>query len=40
MEQDRDKGGYNYGFKQPIWNNSEPDPAVLLDAAGQEMPRW
>ncbi|HMT22652.1 MAG TPA: hypothetical protein PKE20_15645 [Promineifilum sp.] len=23
-----------------IWNNSEPDPAVLINPAGQEISRW
>ena len=34
-----DKGGYNCGFDGPIWNNSETDPAVLYNAAGQEVSR-
>lgn len=33
------EGGYNCGFSTNIWNNSEPDPAVLLDAQGVEVSR-
>lgn len=36
---DAGKGGYNCGFGDTIWNNSEPDPAVLYDAQGQEVSR-
>ena len=36
---DADKGGYNCGFGGPIWNNSDPDPAALLNADGQEVDR-
>jgi hypothetical protein len=33
------QGGYNCGFGQNIWNNSESDPAVLINNAGQEVSR-
>lgn len=33
-------GGYNCNFGSPIWNNSEPDPAVLYDNTGAEVDRW
>lgn len=36
---DADKGGYNCGFGDTIWNNEDPDPAVLYDAQGQEVSR-
>ena len=39
MAEDADKGGYNCGFDGPIWNNDEPDPAVLYDATGREVDR-
>ena len=31
--------GYNCGFGQNIWNNSESDPAVLYDSSGIEIDR-
>jgi endonuclease YncB( thermonuclease family) len=31
--------GYSCGYNSPIWNNSEPDPAVLYNAQGVEMSR-
>jgi hypothetical protein len=31
--------GYNCGFDNNIWNNSEPDPAVLYNAQGVEVSR-
>lgn len=34
------QGGFSCGFDNPIWNNSEPDAAVLLDAGGVEVDRW
>jgi len=39
MASDAGLGGYNCGFGSNIWNNSESDPAVLLNAAGQEVSR-
>jgi len=35
-----DGTGYNCGFGNNIWNNSEPDPAVLFNAQGNEVSRW
>lgn len=37
--EDAGEPGYNCGFNGPIWNNSEPDPAVLFDANDQEADR-
>lgn len=34
-----DQGGFNCGFGDNIWNNSESDPAVLYDASGREVAR-
>ena len=31
--------GYSCGYNSPIWNNSEPDPAVLYNAQGVEVSR-
>jgi hypothetical protein len=31
--------GYSCGYNSPIWNNSEPDPAVLYNAQGVEISR-
>jgi len=39
MAEDAGQGGYNCGFGDNIWNNDEPDPAVLLDAVGNEVDR-
>ncbi|HSJ59452.1 MAG TPA: thermonuclease family protein [Anaerolineae bacterium] len=39
MAQDSGQGGYNCGFDENIWNNSESDPAVLYDAQGREVAR-
>ena len=36
---DTAREGYNCGFQKGIWNNFEPDPAVLYDAQGQEVAR-
>ncbi len=33
-------GGYNCGFRGNIWNDNEPDPAVLYDAQGVEVSRY
>lgn len=33
--EDAHRGGCNCGFAEPIWNNSEPDPAALYDGTGQ-----
>ena len=40
MEEDAGEGGYNCGFEANIWNDSEEDPAVLYDGAGQEISRY
>lgn len=40
LAEDAANGGYNCGFGGPIWNNSEPDPAVLYDANGNEVSRF
>ena len=32
-------GGFSFGYDQPIWNNTEPDTAVLYNAQGQEVSR-
>lgn len=39
MASDAGQGGFNCGFGSNIWNNSEPDPAVLYDATGREVDR-
>jgi len=40
LAKDAGQGGYNCGFGSNIWNNSESDPAVLFNAAGQEVSRY
>ena len=40
MAEDSGKGGYNCGFGNSIWNNSESDPAELYDAGGQLIDRY
>lgn len=37
--EDADRGGINCGYGDNIWNNSEPDPAVLYNAQGVEVNR-
>ncbi len=32
-------GGFSFEYSQPIWNNSEPDVAVLYDNQGKEVSR-
>lgn len=39
MAEDSGQGGFNCGFDKNIWNNSEPDAAVMYDAAGVEVSR-
>lgn len=39
MAKDAGQGGYNCGFGENIWNNSENDPAVLYDGNGAEVVR-
>lgn len=34
------EGGFNCGFGSNIWNNSEPDVAVLLAPGGVEVTRY
>ncbi|MGW8318607.1 MAG: thermonuclease family protein [Candidatus Promineifilaceae bacterium] len=40
LASDAGQGGYNCGFASNIWNNSEPDPAVLIDTQGVEVARY
>jgi len=40
LAEDAGKGGFNCNFGSPIWNNSDPDPAVLYDNTGAEVDRW
>ena len=40
MAEDANQGGYNCGYGTNIWNNNESDPAVLLNAAGEEVSRY
>lgn len=35
LAKDADRGGYSCGFEENIWNNSEPDAALLYDADGR-----
>jgi hypothetical protein len=35
-----DQPGFSCGFEEPIWNDSEPDPAVLYDPDGNEVARY
>lgn len=39
MAADAGQGGFNCGFGDNIWNNDEPDAAVLFNAAGEEVYR-
>lgn len=32
-------GGFSFEYSQPIWNNSEPDVAVLYNSQGEEISR-
>ena len=34
------EGGYNCGYSENIWNNDDPDAAVLYDAQGVEVDRY
>jgi endonuclease YncB( thermonuclease family) len=36
----RDQPGFSCGFDKPIWNDKEPDPAVLYDPDGNEVARY
>jgi hypothetical protein len=37
LSEDAGQGGFNCGFGTNIWNNSEPDPAILIDPNGAEI---
>ena len=39
LAEDADKGGYCCKYESNIWNNSEPDDAVLFDSDGVEVSR-
>lgn len=39
MSEDSGQGGFNCGFGSNIWNNNDPDPAVLYDSTGAEVSR-
>ncbi len=39
MAEDAGNGGYNCGFGSNIWNNDDPDPAVLYDSSGAVVSR-
>jgi hypothetical protein len=39
LAEDAGQGGFNCQFDSNIWNNSEPDAAVLYDASGNEVAR-
>lgn len=39
MAEDAGQGGFNCGFGSNIWNNDEPDAAVLIDPSGAEVSR-
>ena len=40
LQRDQGKGGYNCGFGEEMWNDAEPDTAVLFDADGREVDRY
>ena len=39
MSEDAGQGGFNCQFGKEIWNNSEPDAAVLINPEGAEVAR-
>ena len=39
MAEDAGQGGFNCGYETNIWNNSEPDTAILFDGVGGEVDR-
>lgn len=39
LAEDADRGGINCGYGESIWNNSEPDAAVLYNTQGLEVDR-
>ena len=40
LAEDVGEGGFNCGFDANVWNNGEQDPAVLYDAAAEEISRF
>lgn len=40
MAEDAGQGGFNCGFGSNIWNNDEPDAAILIDPSGVVVSRW
>lgn len=40
MAENAGNGGYNCGFGSNIWNNDDPDAALLIDPAGVVVSRW
>lgn len=40
MASDAGQGGFNCRFGSNIWNNSEPDAALLIDPSGTVISRW
>ena len=36
----KDQPGFSCGFDKPVWNDKEPDPAVLYDPDGNEVSRY
>jgi len=36
----KDQPGFSCGFDKPIWNDKEPDPAILYDSDGNEVARY
>lgn len=40
MAEDAGQGGFNCNFGSDIWNNSDTDPALLIDPNGQIVSRW
>jgi endonuclease YncB( thermonuclease family) len=36
----KDQPGFSCGFNKPIWDDKDPDPAVLYDPDGTEMARY
>ena len=36
----KDQPGFSCGFDKPIWNDKDPDPAILYDPEGTEVARY
>ena len=36
----QDQPGFSCGFDLPIWNDRDPDPAILFDPDGNEVARY